>query len=173
MSSNRIGCLIALCTRLVFAYTSLSSHSTCNWPTWWTMTKLWPSCVVSWVISNNVHMLVVVIKYAHCMCKIEAVLIIWTWWHLQNWWCIAKLKLSNELECRGIYLQNDVRHRYIDRGDTIWQVWWGLLRLVPIKFICMLLCRDGCVHVMSHTYMYVHVLSPCLCTCSLPDLAVH
>ena len=32
------------------------------------------------------------------------------------WWRIAKLKLSNQLECRGIYSLNDVWdiHRYID-----------------------------------------------------------
>ena len=39
-----------------FAYTLLSSHSscTCSWPTQWTMTKLWPMQAVSRVVRNNV-----------------------------------------------------------------------------------------------------------------------
>ena len=53
------------------------AHCSCSWPIQWTMTKLWWSCVVSWAVSSNVHTLVV-IEYAHCKCKIEAVSIIWT-----------------------------------------------------------------------------------------------
>ena len=109
-SSNRIACQFIALFKTCFAYTSLSSHSscTCSWPTQWTMTKLWPMQAVSWVVST-VHRE----QRAHCLSSCstpnprpiahEAVSIIWTWRHLRNWWRIAKSKLSNELERGGIY----------------------------------------------------------------------
>ena len=60
---------------------------------------------------------------AHCKYKI-VVSIIWTWWHLRNWWHIAKLKLAVQwIRTRG-HLWNDIR--YIDMnitGDAVWPVW--------------------------------------------------
>ena len=66
--------------------------------------------------------------------------IIWTWWHLRNWWRITKSKLSNELECRGIYLRNDVQYinRYIDHGGRR-LISVGSLRLAPITCILSVL----------------------------------
>ena len=59
-----------------------------------------------------------IVEYTHYTCEIEVVSIIWTWWHLRNWWHVAKLKLSNELEYGGTYLRNDVWYIdiYIDRS---------------------------------------------------------
>ena len=54
-------------------------------------------------------------------------------------WHLAKLKLSNELECMGIY--GMMYDTYIDiniAGDAVWPV-WGSLRLAPIKYILSIL----------------------------------
>ena len=114
-SSNIISCLMALYTRLALLTRRLAQIAEIGWFSGLHV-HVCPSCVMSWVISNNVHTLVVVIvEYTHSTCNIEAVSSIWTSWHLQNWWCIAKSKMFNELERGGIYLWNHVRHihRYI------------------------------------------------------------
>ena len=92
--------------------------------------------------------MLVIIEYAHCMCKIEAVSII-------NFecdgiygieWRIVNLKLSYELELGGIYGMTYARyihtyiHTYIDRGDAVWQV-WGSLRLAPIIYKMVASCK--------------------------------
>ena len=113
-------------------------------------------------VSNNVHRLVVV-KHAHRMFTIEAVSIIWTWWHLQNWWRIAKLKLSNELEW-GAFIYGMTYDTYIDINIAWGAVWpvWSLFRLAPTIFM------PWWAEPQRHTVVILFVcLSVCVCVCVL------
>ena len=56
----------------LFLLTRHLAHGSCSWLTQWTMTKL---CRIVSRVSNNVNRLLVV-EYAHCTCKTEAVSII-------------------------------------------------------------------------------------------------
>ena len=117
---------------LVFFLTRCLAHSSCSWPTQWTMAKLWPSYarrhrvhplhVQNWSSLNYLNMVAFIELMTHC--KIKAV------GQLQLLW----------IRMRGIYLWNDVQyidayiHTYIYiniAGDAVWPV-WGPLRLAPI-----------------------------------------
>ena len=89
---------------LVFFLTRCLAHSSCSWPTQWTMAKLWPSYarrrrvhplhVQNWSSLNYLNMVAFIELMTHC--KIKAVS------QLQLLW----------IRMRGIYLWNDVQ--YID-----------------------------------------------------------
>ena len=98
----------------------------------------------------------IVVEYAHCTCKIEAVSIIWTWCHLRNWMTSGNDTLQIRIwnRTRGAFTEWHMLDTYIHRSQgmpfdkcgtrsgppqlSVWAVLWKCVRY------------DDNVYIMSH-----------------------